>query len=315
MEACVATANLDNYRGIGQYKTLGYIPYDLKDEYNSENWSLSKTLEYAYDDWCIAQMAKKMGRDDIYKEFSARALNYRNVFNPATGFMQPRAASGEFQPDFKPEDYTPHICESNAWHYLWSVQHDVPALRDLIGGSNAFEARLDSLFGDMIGEEEELPIFSTGMIGQYAHGNEPSHHVAYLYNVAGNPSKSQKRLKEIMDAFYTNTPAGLCGNEDCGQMSAWYVFSALGFYPVNPASGIYEIGTPTFRSAKIHLDNGKTFTMSAPQVSDQNIYIKSVKVNGQPYNKSYITHSQILDGATVEFEMTGEPSGKWYDNY
>lgn len=315
LEACVATANLDNYRGIGQYKTLGYIPYDLKDEYNSENWSLSKTLEYAYDDWCIAQMAKKMGRDDIYKEFSARALNYRNVFNPATGFMQPRAASGEFQPDFKPEDYTPHICESNAWHYLWSVQHDVPALRDLIGGSNAFEARLDSLFGDKIGEEEELPIFSTGMIGQYAHGNEPSHHVAYLYNVAGNPSKSQKRLKEIMDAFYTNTPAGLCGNEDCGQMSAWYVFSALGFYPVNPASGIYEIGTPTFRSAKIHLDNGKTFTMSAPQVSDQNIYIKSVKVNGQPYNKSYITHSQILDGATVEFEMTGEPSGKWYDNY
>ncbi len=315
LEACVATANLDNYRGIGQYKTLGYIPYDLKDEYNSENWSLSKTLEYAYDDWCIAQMAKKMGRDDIYKEFSARALNYRNVLNPATGFMQPRAASGEFQPDFKPEDYTPHICESNAWHYLWSVQHDVPALRDLIGGSKAFEARLDSLFGDKIGEEEELPIFSTGMIGQYAHGNEPSHHVAYLYNVAGNPSKSQKRLKEIMDAFYTNTPAGLCGNEDCGQMSAWYVFSALGFYPVNPASGIYEIGTPTFRSAKIHLDNGKTFTMSAPQVSDRNIYIKSVKVNGQPYNKSYITHSQILDGATVEFEMTGDPSGKWYDNY
>ena len=312
LEACVATANIDEYRGIGLYKKNGYIPYNITDQYNSENWSLSRTLEYAFDDFCIAEMAQKMGKTELANEFYKRSQNYRNVFNPATGFMQPIDDKGVFQPNFNPDEYTAHICESNAWHYFWSVQHDIKGLVALTGGQDKFAAKLDSMFTYIPAGSEELPIFSTGMIGQYAHGNEPSHHVIYLYNKVRQPWKTQKYAAQVMHELYFNAPAGLCGNEDCGQMSAWYVFSAMGFYPVNPVSGEYEIGTPLFPEMRLNLDNGKTFTVLAPNVSRENIYIQSMKVDGQPYDKSYITHQQIMEGATVEFVMGSQPGEIWY---
>ena len=312
LEACVATANIDEYRGIGSYKKNGYIPYNVTDQYNTENWSLSRTLEYAFDDFCIAEMAQKMGKTELANEFYKRSQNYRNVFNPATGFMQPIDDKGVFQPNFNPDEYTAHICESNAWHYFWSVQHDIKGLVSLTGGQDKFVAKLDSMFTYIPAGNEELPIFSTGMIGQYAHGNEPSHHVIYLYNKVRQPWKAQKYVAQVMHDLYFNAPAGLCGNEDCGQMSAWYVFSAMGFYPVNPVSGEYEIGTPLFPEMRLNLGNGKTFTVLAPNVSRENIYIQSVKINGQPYDKSYITHQQIMDGSTIEFVMGNQPGEIWY---
>lgn len=313
LDACIATANDDEYRGIGLYKSLGYVPYNVVDPYNSENWSLSRTLEYAFDDYCIAVMADKMGKKELANEFYKRSQNYMNTYNPATGFFQPRDDKGNWQPDFKPEEYTPHISESNAWHYFWSVQHDIPGLISLTGGKEAFSAKLDSMFTVGPKENEELPLFSTGMIGQYAHGNEPSHHVIYLYNKVGQPWKTAKYAHEVLTKLYKNTPDGLCGNEDMGQMSAWYVLSAMGFYPVNPVSGQYEIGSPLFNQVKISLPEGKAFTLTAKNLSDENIYVKSVTIDGKPWNKSYITHQQIIDGANVELEMTSEEGNVWYD--
>ena len=313
LDACVATANDDEYRGIGLYKSLGYVPYNVVDPYNSENWSLSRTLEYAFDDYCIAVMADKMGKKELANEFYKRSQNYKNTYNPATGFFQPRDDKGNWQPDFKPEEYTPHISESNAWHYFWSVQHDIPGLISLTGGKEAFSAKLDSMFTVGPKENEELPLFSTGMIGQYAHGNEPSHHVIYLYNKVGQPWKTAKYAHEVLTKLYKNTPDGLCGNEDMGQMSAWYVLSAMGFYPVNPVSGQYEIGSPLFNQVKISLPEGKAFILTAKNLSDENIYVKSVTIDGKPWNKSYITHQQIIDGANVELEMTSEEGNVWYD--
>lgn len=313
LAACVATANIDEYRGIGLYKKYGYVPYDVTDHYNSENWSLSKTLEYAYDDYCIARMAEKLGEKQIADEFYKRSRNYKNVYNSQTTFMQPRNNKGSFIENFSPDDYTPHICESNGWQYFWSVQQDVDGLISLVGGKERFAQKLDSMFTYNPSADEDLPIFSTGMIGQYAHGNEPSHHVIYLFNTIGQPWKTQKYAAEVMHELYKNTPAGLCGNEDCGQMSAWYVFSAMGFYPVDPISGKYEIGTPMYPEMKMHLANGKTFTILAPAVSKENIYIQSVKLDGKPYDKSYITHEQIMNGSIFEFEMGNKPGKVWYE--
>ncbi|MBR3883243.1 MAG: GH92 family glycosyl hydrolase [Bacteroidaceae bacterium] len=303
LQACIATANCDEYRGIGLYKNLGFVPYDVTDEYNSDNWALSRTLEYAFDDYCIARFAEALGEKQQAKEFFRRAKNYRNVYNPNTTFMQPRNSKGEFQPDFCPDEYTQHICESNAWHYFWSVQHDIEGLIGLTG-QKRFEEKLDSLFTYSPTDKEGLPIFSTGMIGQYVHGNEPSHHVIYLYNKIGKPHKTQKYVAQVMHNLYRNTPDGLCGNEDCGQMSAWYVFSAMGFYPVTPVGGEYEIGTPLFPETRIHLHNGKTFTIKAQDVSRKNFYIKKKLLNGKRHNRTNITHKQIMDGGTLECVMT-----------
>ena len=312
LEACVASANRDDYHGIGEYKSMGYVPA-YSDPKLWKSWSMSKTLEYAYDDYCIARMAEKMGKADIAKEFYKRSENYRNVFNPATTFMQPRDEKGNFAKDFKAETYTEDICESNGWQYFWSVQHNIDDLIRLVGGEERFAQRLDSMFTYTPASDEELPIFSTGMIGQYAHGNEPSHHVIYLFNKVKQPWKTQQYAAKVMHELYTNEPGGLCGNEDCGQMSAWFVFSAMGFYPVDPISGQYEIGTPMFPRVELKLANGKTFTVSAPAVSRENIYIQSVKVNGEPYKKSYLTHDLIMSGATVEFEMGAAPGPVWYE--
>ena len=312
LEACVASANRDDYRGIGEYKQLGYVPA-YSDPKKWESWSLSKTLEYAYDDYCIARMAEKMGKAEIAKEFYARSQNYRNVYNPATSFFQPRDEQGRFNPKFNPDEYTEDICESNGWQYMWSVQQDIDGLMQLVGGKARFAEKLDSMFTYAPASDEELPIFSTGMIGQYAHGNEPGHHVIYLFNKVGEPWKTQQYASKVMRELYQNTPAGLCGNEDCGQMSAWLVFSAMGFYPVDPISGMYEIGTPLFEEVKMQLANGKCFTVKAPGANAERIYVQSVKLNGAPYNKSYITHEQIMSGATLELEMGAEPSPVWYE--
>lgn len=306
LDECVKTANIDDYREIGLYKKMGYIPYDVVDKYNSDNWSLSKTLEYAFDDYCIALMAEKLGKKELADSFYKRALNYRNVYNTNSSFMQPRDSKGNFISGFKPEEYTPHITESNGWQYLWSVQHDIKGLVDLIGGKKRFEEKLDSMFTLVPEGNEELPIFSTGMIGQYAHGNEPSHHVAYLYNYTDSSWKTQKYVSEIMHELYKNTPDGLCGNEDCGQMSAWYVMSAMGFYPVNPVSGEYEIGTPMFPDMKIKFADNKIFTIFAKNVSRDNCYVKSVKLNGELLTSPVIKHEDIINGGVLEFEMTNE---------
>ena len=228
--------------------------------------------------------------------------------------MQPRDEKGNFAANFSPDDYTEDICESNGWQYFWSVPQDLDGLVGLVGSKERFAEKLDSMFTYVPKSTEDLPIFSTGMIGQYAHGNEPSHHVIYLYNKVGQPWKTQKYVAEVLHDLYQNAPDGICGNEDCGQMSAWFIFSSMGFYPVDPISGKYEIGTPIFPEVKMHLANGKTFVVLAPAVSRENIYVQSVKLNGRPYDKSYITHEQIMNGDTLEFEMGNRPGPVWYNN-
>lgn len=306
LEACIASANRDDYHGIGFYKTHGYVPSD------KENWSLSKTMEYAYDDYCIAKMAEAMGKSEIAETFYRRSQNYKNTFNPASSFMQPRDSKGNFMDNYDPEEYIEDICESNGWQYYWYVPHDIDGLISLTSGVERFGERLDSMFTYEPTDRTKLPIFSTGMIGQYAHGNEPGHHIIYLFNRINQPWKTQKYAAEVMRSLYTNEPSGLCGNEDCGQMSSWYVFSALGFYPVDPISGRYEIGSPLFPEAKLHLGNGKTFTIIAHNAGEENPYIQSVHVNGKPYDKSYITHQMIMQGDTVSFEMGNQPGPVWY---
>ena len=296
LEACVATANIDEYRGIGFYKDNGYVPYDVTDPYNADNWAMSRTLEYAYDDYCIARMAEAMGRDSIASVFYKRAENWRNQYNPNTTFMQTRDRKGEFQPNFNPDEYTQHICESNAWHYMWSVQHDIEGLMELMG-RDMFEQKLDSMFTYSPAENADLPIFSTGMIGQYAHGNEPSHHVTYLFNKIGKQEKTQQYVSQIMDELYRNSPDGICGNEDCGQMSAWYVMSAMGFYPVNPCGGEYELGIPLFPKVKLHLANGKRFTIT----SDRDNGKHNVLLNGKPIDDTTISHKDIMQGGKLSF--------------
>lgn len=303
LKACVATANLDNYRGIGLYKKLGYIPYNIKDEYNADNWSLSKTLEYAFDDYCIAEMARKMGKTELAEEFYKRSQNYKNVFNPATGFMQPVDDKGVFIRPFCPDDYTAHICESNGWQYLWSVPQDIRGLITLVGGKDRFAEKLDSMFTYIPAGKEDLPIFSTGMIGQYAHGNEPSHHVTYLYALAGRPERTQELVREIFDTQYKNKPDGLCGNDDCGQMSAWYMLSAMGFYPVDPVSAEYVFGAPQLPKMTLHLADGKTFTIIAENLSKEHKYVDSITLNGEPYTKKTISHEDIVKGGTLVYKM------------
>lgn len=298
LAACVGTANRDDYRGIGLYKQLGYVPADAEKE------SLSKTLEYAYDDWCIAQLARRMGRDSVYNDFILRSKNYMNVFQPASGFMQPRLASGEWVPGFDPKEYTEHITESNGWQYLWAVQQDVEGLIRLMRGPVQFEKRLDEMFALHPEAADSLPIFSTGMIGQYAHGNEPSHHVAYLYNYIGKPEKTQRYVSEILRTQYSDRPDGLCGNEDCGQMSAWYVFSAMGFYPVDPVSLNYAVGTPLFEESVMHLPNGKTFTVRAPGVSAERYRIEKMALDGKPLGAPFITWEDIMQGGMLELTIS-----------
>ena len=302
-EACKSNA-MDDAHGIKAYRELGYVPVSS----DHENWSVSKTLEYAYDDWCIAQLAKALKKDDDYAYFMKRADNWQNHYDSTSSFFRPKYANGAFIENFVAKDYTNHFCESNAWHYFWFVPHNIQGLAAITGGSNRFEEKLDSMFSYHPKEKDELPIFSTGMIGQYAHGNEPSHHVSYLYNYIGKPWKTQERVREILETQYKPVPNGHCGNEDCGQMSSWYIFSSLGFYPVNPADGIYVIGSPLWKKATIQLPGNKTFEIQCHNAARDNKYIQQAKLNGVNLDRSYIYHYEIINGGKLEFTMGASPN-------
>lgn len=303
----ISTAERNNYRGLNEYRRMGYVPFDKEGE------SLSKTLEYAYDDAAIAAYGKYILNKKLYDKFKSRANSYINIYDKKSGFFRPKDSSGKWIEKFNPYSYTKHITESNAWHYLFSVQHDIDGLIELMGGENNAARKLDSLFTSNTPDSIKLPIFSTGMIGQYAHGNEPVHHYIFIYNKLHQPWKTAYYANKVMKELYKSTPDGLCGNEDCGQMSSWYVFASMGLYPLNPISGQYEISSPMFKKLMINLENGKKFQVTAPKLSEHNIYIKSVKINGKAYHKSYVTYEQIMAGGHIELEMTNKKGYIWYD--
>jgi predicted alpha-1,2-mannosidase len=286
--------------GLKYYKSLGFIPG------NKEGESVSKTLEYAYDDWCIAQVAKSTGKGNDYAIYIRRAQNYKNIFDGSTGFMRAKMNNTWFTP-FDPAEVNFHYTEANAWQYSFYVPQDLDGLIKLHGGKEKFAQKLDAMFsaGSETTGRNQSDI--TGLIGQYAHGNEPSHHMAYLYDYAGQPWKTQELVHMICNELYTNERDGLCGNEDCGQMSSWYLFSAMGFYPVTPGSDLYAIGTPLFDKVILHLENSKTFTISSINLSDDNFYINSASLNGRSYTKSFITHSDIMKGGELIFTMGNKP--------
>lgn len=290
-------------------------PFDVWEKYgympeNIQTQSVSITLEQAFDDWCVAQLAKKLGKQEDYNHFMKRSAFYRNLFNPETRFFQPKNDKGEWIEPFDPYKYGANggypFTEGNAWQYFWYVPQNIPDLISLTGGNKAFTAKLDTFF-TINHQSGELNDNASGFVGQYAHGNEPSHHVAYLYACAGEPWKTQKYVAHIMNELYNDSSSGYAGNDDCGEMSAWYVFGALGFYPVNPVSGEYVIGTPMLEKAVMNLPGGKTFTVKAPRKKGNEIYIRSMKLNGKKYTKNYITHQDIMNGGTLEFVMSASP--------
>lgn len=290
-----------NLFGLESYRKLGYIPA------GDEAESVSKTLEYAYDDWCIAKMAQKMGSELLQDEYLKRAQSYKHVFDPQTRFMRARHNGGWFTP-FSAEEVNFNYTEANSWQYSFYVPHDMDGFINLMNGKEELSTKLDDLFNAPTETTGRDQSDITGLIGQYAHGNEPSHHIAYLYNYCGKPWKTQYMTDKIMKSFYKNTPDGLIGNEDCGQMSAWAVFSALGFYPVCPGETQYALGSPQFEEASIELENGKTFTIKVREFSKDNMYIKKAWLNGTPYTKSYIEHENIMNGGTFEVEMGASPN-------
>jgi predicted alpha-1,2-mannosidase len=286
---------------IGDYQALGYVPYE------NGLWNVSLTLEYAFDDWSIAQLAKSLNNKADYDYFSERAKNYQHHFDSQSKFMRAKSRSGEFKANFDPLAYHPEdYCEANAWQYNFFVPHDVTGLIDLMGGDSAFANKLDQMFTTKQ-SDSELPEWISGYIGQYVHGNEPAHHVPYLYQYVNQGHKTQQRVRQIMRELYTIKPDGLAGNEDAGQMSAWYMFSALGFYPVNPVSGEYVFGSPVVEKATINLADNKQFKIIALNQSVDNIYVKSITLNGQAYNKFTISHQDIIAGGELVFHMSSEP--------
>lgn len=307
-------ANSSGRLGHEWYNSLGYIPYNV-----GVNENVARTLEYAYDDWCIMKLAQILGRPqeeiDLY---ASRAMNYKNVFDSQSMLMRGRNEDGSFQEPFSPYKWGDAFTEGNAWHYTWSVFHDVQGLVDLMGGKDQFVSMLDSVFvvppvyddsyyGQRIHEITEMQIAD---MGNYAHGNQPVQHITYLYDYAGEPWKAQIRTRETMDKLYSSAPDGYCGDEDNGQTSAWYVFSALGFYPVCPGSGEYAIGSPLFKEARIHFQNGKTLEISAPDNAADTPYISSLKVNGEGIDRNYLTYKELTDGAKLQFDMSDKPNLK-----
>jgi len=285
-----------------------YIPEDI------ESQSVSVTLETAYDDWCVAQLAKKLDKTEDYDRFMKRSEYYRNLYNTKTGFFQAKKKDGNWQEPFDALAYggnggSPYT-EGNAWQYFWYVPQNVSGLIDLVGGNTAFNQKLD-LFFSTKDKPGEVNGNASGFIGQYAHGNEPSHHVAYLYDYAGQPWKTQMYVTKVLNELYNNSSSGYSGNEDCGQMSSWYIFSAMGFYPVNPANGVYAIGSPILKNVQINLGDGTTFTVDVKNAGKQNAYIQSVKLNGKSYTKTYITQNDITGGGKLEFVMGPKPNKNW----
>ena len=298
--------------GHEYYNKLGYVPYDVKINENA-----ARTLEYAYNDWCIYQIAKDLGRPkkelDLYAK---RAMNYKNLFDKETKLMRGKNKDGKFMAPFSPLKWGDAFTEGNSWHYTWSVFHDPQGLIDLMGGRKEFVAMLDSVFavppvfddsyyGQVIHEIREMQIMN---MGNYAHGNQPIQHMIYLYNYAGEPWKAQYWLRQVMNRMYTPTPDGYCGDEDNGQTSAWYVFSALGFYPVAPGTTQYVLGAPLFKKATLHFENGKNLVINAPENSDKNIYIESMSFNGKNYTKNYLEHFELLEGGVLDVKMGDKPN-------
>jgi len=308
LDAMVASASYGPYDGIAQYMELGYVPIDEEGE------AASKTLEYAFDDWAISRMAEAMGRRDIAATFARRAGNWRNAFDDKTGFMRARKRDGAFREPFDPavSGYGSDYTEGNAWQYSWYVPQDVAGLSQVHGGDDQLVAKLDSVFDAKVDPKvfEHMEDI-TGLIGWYAHGNEPSHHVAYLYGYAGQPWRTQERLKQIMATQYAPRPDGLAGNDDLGQMSAWFVFTALGFYPVAPASNEYVIGRPFLPRATLNLPNGKRFTIVADGLDDAHTYIGAATLNGQPLDRAYLRHDELMAGGELRFVMQAQPNRSW----
>ncbi len=300
-------AMVDDYRGLNYYRTMHFIPADLEDE------SVSKTFEYCYDDWAIAHVARKLGRHDDASMLVERSTYYRNYFDPSTGFMRPKLQDKAFTTPFNPidmghfskwRDYT----ESNAWQTTFAVQHDPAGLIALFGGREPFVAKLDELFTTASTLPADAPPDIAGLVGQYAHGNEPSHHIAYLYVYAGQPHKTQARVRSLLETMYFDKPDGLQGNEDVGQMSAWYVLSALGFYPVDAVSGNYILGSPLFENAVVDLGNGKTLEIDVKRANPDDQYIHSFTLNGKPQQRTWFQHAEIAQGGKLTLFMKPTPN-------
>ncbi len=294
-------SSLQDRLGIDDYRNSGYIPSDAEAE------SVSKTLEYAYDDWTIAEMANKMGETEIAQIYYERAQNYKNVFDPSTGFMRARNNNRWFYP-FEAAEVNFHYTEANSWQYSYYVPQDVETWIEMLGGDESAEQKLDDLFAASSETKGRDQADITGLIGQYAHGNEPSHHIPYLYNFVGAPHKTQKLVRQIMNTLYDDQPDGLSGNEDCGQMSAWLVMSAMGFYSVTPGSVDYIIGSPWFDKVTLNLENGKAFVVEAKNNTDATVYVSSLKLNDADYSKSFIQHPEIIKGGKLTFQMSAEPT-------
>ncbi|MBU2651346.1 MAG: GH92 family glycosyl hydrolase [Bacteroidetes bacterium] len=304
LKACDKTATYEPYDGIEYYLNYGYVPEDL----NSN--SVSKTLEYAYDDWCIARIAEKAENKEIQEQYENRSGNYRNVFNPESGFMQPKLSDGSFRKEFDPLDtHGQGFIEGNAWNYGLYVPHDIPVMIEMMGGKEEFSSMLDQLFSSELDDkhiEKNEDITRDGIIGMYVHGNEPGHHIPYLYNWADSPHKTQERVRIILETMYTDEPNGLCGNDDCGQMSAWYIFSALGFYPVCPGSEYYALGSPSVKSATIHLENGNTLRIIANNQGKDNVYVEKVLLNGKRIKDHRISYHELVKGGELVFNMSNQ---------
>tara|TARA_R110000868_G_scaffold68390_9_gene202245 strand:- start:10073 stop:12355 length:2283 start_codon:yes stop_codon:yes gene_type:complete len=305
LEACITTAKHRNYEGIGYYMDLGYIPSE------KSGVSVSNTLEYAYDDWCIAQIAKKLNKTGVYDEFIKRSENWKNNYNTATGFMQPKMADGTFKKEFDPMSTEGQgFIEGNSWNYSFFAPQDPTTLIAKMGGKKTFAARLDTLFNMHLPDsffEHTQDITREGIIGGYVHGNEPAHHVAYFYNWANQPWKTQAQVRKILDMQYKPTPDGLGGNDDCGQMSAWYIFSSLGFYPVAPGSDDYAIGSPLVNNAILTLENGNQFKVNVINQSAQNVYVQKVLLDGKTVTDFVLKHKAIMDGGALTFYMGSKP--------
>ena len=298
--------------GVEYYNKLGYVPYNV-----GVNENCARTLEYAYDDWAIYKIGKKLGKTQTELEpFAKRAINYKNVFDSTHNLMRGRNLDGTFQSPFNPYKWGDAFTEGNSWHYTWSVFHDIDGLKTLMGGNQSFAAMLDSVFvvppifdnsyyGFTIHEIREMQIMN---MGNYAHGNQPIQHMAYLYNYCGQPWKTQARVREIMNKMYTPAPDGYCGDEDNGQTSAWYVFSAMGFYPVCPGSGQYVLGAPLFNKITIALENGKKVIINAPENTAENLYIKQLRLNGKVSENNWLDFQQLKKGSQIEIEMTKVPN-------
>jgi predicted alpha-1,2-mannosidase len=308
LEAMVNSSNVDYYDGTAEYKKLGYVPFDVKGS------GSSITLEYAYDDWTIYNTALKMNNPQVAEIYKKRALNYHNVFDPQLQFVRARMSDGSWKTPFNLlNTHGEGFIEGNSWNYSFYVPHDVKGLIDQMGGDKQFVQRLDSLFTMHLPDEffaETEDVTREGVMGNYVHGNEPSHHIAYLYAWTLQPWRTQYWVREIMNRMYRNSIDGLCGNDDCGQMSAWYIFSAMGFYPVCPGSNEYVLGTPYFPYMKVKVGENKYLTIKADKVSDRNRYVKAVKLNGKPYTKAFITYDDIQNGAELTFEMSSSPNKK-----